>query len=271
MIYETYLEADLLNHCNLSCEHCSVSTPFLKKRTYDLTQFKDDINRLSKVYQVHLFRFTGGEPLLVGNLSDFVDAVKRSGLARHVGVATNGLLLDRITPYLADRLDFINISAYTSIGQDRIERIKSRALSFQNATFEIKDSFGICDIGFRIGNPELVRQIWDSCTNRINCNCIADGYFYKCMQAYRKSLFLKAIGHVDANSFDPHLDGIDLKAPDLEERLTDYKRREMPLNACYYCLGTSGKFVPHAQRNADITSAFSEEPLSTEDLLNLLA
>ncbi len=128
-----YLRVAVTDRCNLRCIYCmpggvpSCADP-------DKLIGKEALESLLRVavrYGLKKVRFTGGEPLLRGDIADLVRSAKRLGVA-DVSLTTNGLFLkDKARELKAAGLDRVNISLdslrsgrYTELtGGGSIERV----------------------------------------------------------------------------------------------------------------------------------------------------
>ena len=244
------LEYNLADHCNLSCRECSHLSPYIHKHFAAFESFERDVFRLADAYRVHRFRFVGGEPLLNRDILHFVQAVRASGIAAEIEVVTNGLLLDRLDEQLLRNLDSVAVSAYPAAG-DLTPALR--------ATQTLCDRYGVrlqvehIDRFRRMQVPEpttdesLVRAIFDSCliAHTWSCQTFYQGFFYLCSRPIYTDSYLQKVGAPQGNY--RQVDGIALHEPELGARLRSYLRAAKPLSACQHCLGTVGKYEPHAQ------------------------
>ena len=89
-----YLEAKLIDRCNFNCRACIPFSNIAGDGIYEIDEFKKDIGRLAKLYQnIKLFRLLGGEPLLLKNLNEYIQAVRKHFLQSELIIVTNGILL----------------------------------------------------------------------------------------------------------------------------------------------------------------------------------
>jgi len=98
----SYLEQDIVSHCNLKCDFCShycnaVSEP----EFYDTIVFEKDMSRLAKLFsQINVIRILGGEPFLHPELPKFIEIARRYFPNSDLWVATNGLLVPKQKPQI---------------------------------------------------------------------------------------------------------------------------------------------------------------------------
>lgn len=266
IIHAHKLEFNAVPHCNYGCAECSHLSPYMRKGLPDLAQFRKDARTLASVYQAKRLHIVGGEPLLNPQLVDLIAYARESGLARRILVATNGSLLHKISDDLYRQIDELSVSWYPD---PRCDEKKIEAARHDCRRRGIKlhvekiDSFRMMQPPGRIEDTGTVEKIFAACqiAHCWGCQTFDNGYFYLCSRPVFTKSFLasKGVSAVD----NERIDGCDLHAPDLKERLQKYLSRAEPLQSCRYCLGTSGKVVPWRQmssaerKNAYVTA----EPL----------
>jgi cyclic pyranopterin phosphate synthase len=110
-----YLRISLTDVCNLRCVYCIPEHMAFRKSAELLTDA--ELFRLIPLFARMGFRkirFTGGEPTLRRGLVDLVRHTTSQPGIRHVGLTTNGLLLDQLAPPLAEAgLTSVNVSLDT--------------------------------------------------------------------------------------------------------------------------------------------------------------
>jgi organic radical activating enzyme len=245
-------EYNLTEHCNLRCAGCDHSSPLLPQKFADVALFERDLKVLSRVLHLGEFKLLGGEPLLHPDLLDFLRCARASGLAEEITLVTNGLLLHRCDPTIFELIDRLWVSLYPGV-RLRVEERELESLSKRyNFRLDLRkmDSFRITTINSRNRDATLVRRIFDRCAlaHDWSCHTIHQGYYFKCSPAP----FLTARLALRGESVLNHdLDGVRIHDnPRLREELEAYLREEEPLQACYYCLGSSGHRFPHRQLNS---------------------
>jgi len=88
-----YLEAHLVDHCNLNCNACTHYSSISPEKFVDINEFEKQMNVLSKKLRFNRIRLLGGEPLLHPQIADFIALTKRYFPNSFVSVCTNGILL----------------------------------------------------------------------------------------------------------------------------------------------------------------------------------
>lgn len=128
----TYARIAVTSACNLRCAYC-----LSEEHHADLPQSHPmsigDMERLVSTLArlgINKIRFTGGEPLLRGDIAELVGIAKRTPGIQTVSLTTNGVLLHRHIDALLDAgLDSLNLSI------DTLDRERYRAITR-------RDSFG---------------------------------------------------------------------------------------------------------------------------------
>jgi hypothetical protein len=224
----------------------------------------------------------GGEPLLNPLVAEYARCLRSADLAPRLGLCTNGILLDRAdqtSPALFDELDFLDVLVYPTPFRERVldniglirfayPRLKVHPMSPSHFWYE--------DFRSRIPDGAVVERIWSECGMK-NCNAIYQGRFVRCVQTYRKPKFLAEVGvrPEDAAALarleDWSEDSVPLDSPTLAADLAAFLARNHPLEACNWCLGQSGRDIPHAQRERGFEpplfdAAMLKWPVSAADL-----
>lgn len=119
-----YLRISITDRCNLRCKYC-MPDGCGKVAHEDVLSYEEFL-RLAGIFAAlgfRHFRVTGGEPLVREGAADFVRALKRVPGVEKVTMTTNGLLLTKYGPALAEAgLDGVNISLDTT-RPERLEAI----------------------------------------------------------------------------------------------------------------------------------------------------
>ena len=245
-------EYNLTEHCNLRCAGCSHSSELLPKKFAAVKEFQRDLAVLSQVLHLNELKLLGGEPLLHPDLLEFLRCARASGLAEEITLITNGLLLHRCDPATFELIDRLQVSLYPGV-RLRVEERELESLSKRhNFELELKriDSFRVTMLNSRHRDATLVRQIFRQCAlaHDWSCHTVHQGYYFKCSPAPfltgRLALRGESVLNHDSDGVRIH------DNPRLREELEAYLRDEEPLEACYYCLGSSGRSFPHRQLNS---------------------
>ena len=244
------IEYNLVDHCNLACRECSHLSPFLRAHSLPLEIFTRDITRLAEVYRVQRFRFVGGEPLLNKDICAFVRAARASGIAKEIQVVSNGTLLKAVSDELLTLIDSLALSLYPkSKPEEALLRETRERCERANVRLYIEhiDRFRKTQTTTETEDEQLVSDIYRSCliAHTWSCQTFYDGRFYLCSRPIYTDTYLT---HVGGKARDLRaVDGVALHEPQLLERLRAYLQSRQPLKSCSFCLGTVGRYEPHAQ------------------------
>jgi len=110
-----YLRVSLTDACNLRCVYCMPEQMAFRRPAELLSD--DELMRLIPIVAGLGFRkvrFTGGEPTLRRSLVELVRLTAAQPAVQHIGVTTNGILLDQLARPLAEAgLTSVNVSLDT--------------------------------------------------------------------------------------------------------------------------------------------------------------
>ena len=123
-----YLRLSLTDRCQLRCRYCLPE---------DFSQWLPEGEKLNREEMIAIVRtfgslgvrhlkLTGGEPLLYPDLAGFIKEVKTTTAIEEVTLTTNGMMLKKLAPQLAEAgLDGINVSLDTLDG-DKFREVTRR-------------------------------------------------------------------------------------------------------------------------------------------------
>lgn len=182
-IYVGYLEANIVDGCNLNCRGCThFSGLFSREEIYPLENFYNDVHRLSKICDIVRFRLLGGEPLLSKNLDEYIRIVRKNFPKTNLKIVTNGLLIpslpQKILNSIRENKCMVDISPYAPTFKilDRIKNILiSNGITFQISTCALEHF--LVFLSLQAGhNPQKARAV---CINDL-CRFLRNGKIYKC-------------------------------------------------------------------------------------------
>ena len=247
------LEYNVVDHCNLRCSECSHLSPYQKSGGIPVETFQRDLERLAAVYKVERFRFVGGEPLLARQLPQFASIVRASGVSKEIEIATNGVLLNRISDDTLSAFDKVSVSLYPTKQTEAIDWNLTRK-RFEDLGISLKveqiSRFRTMEVSAPL-DPEEANKIFNSCliAHTWGCQTFYDGFFYLCSRPIFLKRYLEKAGHLIGDLRIE--DGVELHAPDLLNRLLEMLKRDDPLKSCTYCLGTAGEYADWRQLQRD--------------------
>lgn len=226
-IHVPKLEFDVTEHCNLRCNNCNHSSPFMPPRFADIDDFEKDINKLSEVYHAKTLILMGGEPLLNKNIIDFVSIAKKNKIADQIYISTNGVLLHKLKDELIKEIDalYVNLYPNTSCNNKKIAFAKNICKNNKTKFLIYKTyKFVKCFVDYLIKDNDLVNTIYKTCdTHFFHCHTIYRGRYYKCHHCMYLNSYLNK-RNVEAPNFIK-TDGIPLHESDLFNRILEYKNK----------------------------------------------
>lgn len=254
------LEIRAAEHCNLSCKGCSQLSPFQSVKFPDLSIIERSLAQLSQVLHARNVCVLGGEPLLNPELDILIELVRDADISGSISVLTNGLLLRNASVHFWSLIDEVEISIYPST-----KRLLSRFLpelfdlAYQNSTWirllNTKE-FQHIAVSSRIKPRELVQEIFHRCYFKDFTHTLHAGYFFRCAPSININL-------IDVNGVDPYKDGLFIHGgTEFEEELVEFLDRSAPLEACNFCVGSSGSAFDHTQLAPESLGKF-ENPFSS--------
>lgn len=259
------VEVNVVHHCNLACRACSHLSPVLPKQLADHRQVTNDFAVLGRYYHATQVRVIGGEPLLHPELTQILKTIRASSICDQVRVATNGILLDRMTEQFWNLVDEVCISIYPG-KEPSVEQLASwrRQAELHNVTLITYsfDHFRMSYSELGTSNQSLTQRIYQTClvAHHWRCHTVENSTLYRCPQ----SLFIPQVLQLDG----PLLDGLPLiDHPAFGDDLLRFLESSDPLRACRHCLGSVGALFPHEQ----IVRRHWRQPqlLPTEQLLDM--
>ena len=100
MAAKPFLDVQVCDHCNLRCAGCLHFAPLAQEHFIDLEEYEGDLLRLSHIEGIGGYFgavvLMGGEPLLHPRVAEVVRTTRRCLPGEHIGLCTNGLLLNRM-------------------------------------------------------------------------------------------------------------------------------------------------------------------------------
>lgn len=231
--------------CTLRCKDCGNFSPLLPQTYYDINSICTDFHKLASVAFISSIQIQGGEALIYPNLPDLIDCVSRGAGA--ITIATNGTKL--LSPEQVKSI--ISVNARIRISDYNLPTQKGSELMVQCAennisSFIYKFSGGSGD-WLELGDRTVARssdlevaKTFSTCPFK-NCLTLENGIIARCSRA--------TVSH-QIQPFSPsESDFIPVREMDtarLRNRLIDYLRHPIPMEACRYCRGSNGPIIPPA-------------------------
>ncbi len=120
-----YLRISITDKCNLRCTYCMPEEGVPFKPHSAIMRFEEivEVVKASAKLGINKIRLTGGEPLVRKDVVELVRMIKAVEGIEHLGMTTNGVLLDKLAGPLRDAgLDSVNISMDT-LNPERYKKI----------------------------------------------------------------------------------------------------------------------------------------------------
>lgn len=236
MVKIPHLETDITQACNLSCVACNHSVPLWRAHgpwQTNRIQLEADLTTLARIVHADRWGALGGEPLLHRDLAMLLAIAYNSGIADHIEVWTNGVLLPRMTrEFWAAPFDILVLSVYPQQhDDDSLDWIRQRCAD-TGKTLVIKDER--VKPNFRTllepvaTNAAATHAKYHACFFRRFSRVANFGYFFTCCCAPHLPMLLQGQPY---GTDGVKIDGL------TEDRLLEYLRQDQPLGACAICAG----------------------------------
>ncbi|MFI1012783.1 radical SAM protein [Streptomyces sp. NPDC020965] len=241
------IEVNASLQCNMRCKSCAHLSPLFRRENADPAEMHDILTVLAENYHASYAKIMGGEPLLHPDVVGLIDAVRTSGVADTILVATNGTLLDRMTERFWESVDSLELSIYPSrmLTPEQVDHY--RDLAAEHGVSLLVNFYGhFRSVYSEVGTDSapLTQEVFDTCklAHYWNSHTVFDGLLYRCPQ----SLFMPQ--KLQNGGWDHRVDGLEVEAgPEFLDRLYGFLTSTTPLRACQNCLGSVGKLHPHEE------------------------
>jgi len=270
-LWRPAIEFNLTEHCNLRCAHCDHASSLLPTKFADLASFTRDITVLATVLRAGEFKFLGGEPLLHPHLLDFLRVAKQVQIANRLVLVTNGVLLHKAPEELWELIDGMWVSIYPCV-KHRFDWEWLQQIADEHGIFvwhKETPQFAERLLIEEVRSQPFVQMIFQNCdlAHLFSCHTIYEGRYYLCAPSVwmEPALALHGIGFANREADSVALHGNTTLYDDLEHLI----RRQEPLQACRYCLGSWARRTPNEQLNQKSMRAFlTRKPEALADLVS---
>jgi len=199
---------------------------------------KRDLDVMKNHLRVKLMMVQGGEPLLHPNVTELLELICQSGMAKCYGVLTNGKLLKHVEHGFWHMLGKyqceLRISCYPDLDPEIVPFAteKSHAHGFSIRPQQI----GAFKPLFRKNGGETYYGCpWNRCLT------IHEGWFYLCpLTTFFPKQYM---------GLDEHIDGIPIDGI-TDTKLQNFLNRTVPLETCKICAGATGDSIPWHQNSS---------------------
>ncbi len=120
-----YLRVSLTDRCNLRCIYCMPEQGIIKKPHEDVIRFEEvlKIIKSAVLLGIKKIRYTGGEPLILKDISSLINETSKMQQIKDIAITTNGILLYDLAEELKEAgLNRVNISLDT-LKEDKFKDI----------------------------------------------------------------------------------------------------------------------------------------------------
>lgn len=268
MLVMPTIEYNVVENCNLACQHCDHASPFMPRSEIAPATIARDLTRLAEVARFGELKLVGGEPLLHSELLTVLKICKAAQIASKTTLATNGVLLHRLTEDELRLIDQLWISIYPSIKKkfDEADLQRKCGRTGTRVNFIYMGTFRKTITDQRNLDRDLLETIFRLCPLRqFNwCHTVRQGRYYICSPAP----FIEYLFPADSGDSCLRDSSLDLYASrDLRADLLSYVTDQTPLSACQNCLGGAGRRQRHRlMSRTEVARGFESNGAFIDDL-----
>lgn len=228
------LETNIVDDCNLNCRGCShFSNLFQHGEKVPFSVFCRDMEQIAEHAYIHRFDMLGGEALLNGRITEYMEYARKLLPYTDIQLVTNGLLLlkqpEEFFHCCADNDITISISSYPPTL--RIKNQLKDILDAYHIVFifreEVNEFGKNIDLSGMVNAREAVKRCREN-----KCQFLRYGKLYKCP--------FEALGNTFFTYYDLDIrfhGGIDIFDENLNwfEVVKELSHTFIPVDACRYC------------------------------------
>jgi MoaA/NifB/PqqE/SkfB family radical SAM enzyme len=235
----------ITDHCNLNCACCNQLAPVSDKACYPVETFKKDCLRLFQLGGKKISRiiFTGGEPLLHPQVTDFFDVAREcfnsygmGGGGGGVCFITNAVLLPKKDESFWLNCKKNNVAVWITKYPINVnyESIEKTAKKYDVIIYY----FGETDLftktlfymPYDLTGKQNIKKTFKLCFYSNECVFLSDGKLYPCCGIPPVHIFNK---YFNKNLIVSDADSIDIYAAENMEQIFDFLCKPVPF--CRYC------------------------------------
>lgn len=228
----------VVDHCNLKCWGCDHFAPLAKEKFASITDFENDIKRLSSLTnkELEIIKLMGGEPLLHPEIIQFMKISRKFFPNTRIEIVTNGILLNKQNEEFWNACKENNITIVPTkyplnVDYDRAkETAKNNAVKYEyygNRETALKTSY---HIPLDIEGKQNTTENFANCFHANNCVMLKNGKIYTCTVAPNIEHFNKYFGY---NIPLSERDGIDIYKVENINEILEFLAKPVPF--CKYC------------------------------------
>ena len=230
-----YLETHLTDHCNLNCKACNHFCPISEKKFNNINVFSEDLNTISRLFNIKKLRLLGGEPLLHPEIKDFIKSARKILPDCDIRIVSNGTLIKTMTDDFweccRDNNITFDLSKYPIVKNfDEIIRV----IKLQNVNVGHINEISEFWVSLNPAGDSDMLETFQSCECFRDCVTLYNGKIYKCPigayiykfnNYYRESI--------------PEETGVDINKS-TAENILNYL--DTPMETCKFCFMPANKW-----------------------------
>ena len=230
----SYVDINVVAHCNLKCKYCANFCPITEEKYLDLDEYDRDCQRLAFLSKgkIKTIRLLGGEPLLHPRLTEVIDITRRHFPSCGIDLVTNGLLLLKMTEAFwrkcAEGGVKVAISHYPI--ELHYDKIKAAAKAYKVKTEYGKKARGMYKWLLDITGGQNSEESHAYCFRANQCTVMQEGKIYTCSLPSWINYFNEYFG---TNLAISEKDYIDIYKVETFEEIRAFLGKPIPF--CKYC------------------------------------
>ncbi|WP_289181457.1 radical SAM protein [Helicobacter japonicus] len=278
-------------NCSLKCKNCANFSPYLAKMIpfYPYEEICADIEEITKHTQIKNMQLQGGEFFLHPNATQILEYVAGNPRIHRITIATNATIVpkDSILSLIKESGKIrLRLSNYGEANHKSAQKLESTLTQW-------KIPYWIHCYASGDGNwvdcgGKSVKRLKESVVQKIFKECIfgqcggcltmENGFISKCSRAVVAHLVQGfALGKNDGilvrqnaqrifSAYNVANGGGGVELPAFSfDTLQNFLASQTPLQACYYCYGTSGQEIPAGVQLSKEELNFINTPLTSTD------
>ncbi len=258
-------------NCSLKCKNCANFSPYLAKTIpfYPHEEICQDLQAITDECQILRLQLQGGEFFLHPNALQILEYIANNPRIHQVTIATNATIVpkDSLLAIIKQSGKIsIRLSDYGAVNHKSAQRLESilvaHAISHFTHHYVHSDSqwrdCGGKDV--KRLKDDVVQKIFDACLFGRNCLTMENGLISRCSRGVVAHIAQGfSLGVHDGILVRPNAKRAFATIPQTHQMSTgnqaylptfdfltlkNFLDNPSPMEACYYCYGTSGKTIP---------------------------
>lgn len=170
-----YIEMHVTDQCNLKCKGCTHFSSLFNNNETNFENFCNDVNELSKRFNIPIIRLMGGEALLVKSLDKYLEFIREKFPMSKIFVVSNGLLVPYMSEGVCDSFVKNNIVLNMTVYHPTYEKIELIERFLRN-----KKIIHFYGQGHKIYSPTDIIEYFHTCLTTDNNREIQDSGYSEC-------------------------------------------------------------------------------------------